>query len=392
MPWKNVLLMEEKVKFVVLAERNQQCFSSLCKDFGISRKTGYEWLRRKRKKGLDGLVEMSRRPLNNKRSISEAIIKQILALKKKYPKWGPKKLWILLYKECGVKDRPHINTVANILRRHGLSTRKKRRGKLVRCPPAKQTEASHPNHIWGVDFKGWFTLGNGERCDPLTASDLFSRMILCCKAMKNQQWRPVKRAFIQLFRRYGLPEIIRVDNGVPFGSVGAQGLSKLSIWWISLGIKVEYSRPGKPQDNGRHERMHKTLKDETIKPPAPTMRAQQRRFDRWRKEFNEVRPHESLDQRCPADLYHVSSKRYCSSDAKVEYSPLYEKVLVRENGSIQHDKLSYYIGEAFTGIHVGLLKKNKSTTEVYYANIRLGRLVINKGQKNPYMPPSYLGH
>ena len=160
---------------------------------------------------------------------------------------------------------------------------------------------------------------------------------------------------------------------------------------ISLGIKVEYSRPGKPQDNGRHERRHKTLKAEPIKPPSPTIRAQQRRFDRWRKEFNEVRPHESLDQRRPADLYHASSKRYCSSDAKVDYSPLHQKVLVRENGSIQHDKLSYYIGDAFGGVHVGLLKKNKVTTEVYYANIRLGRLICNKDQKDPFRPSAYMG-
>lgn len=391
MTWKNVLLMEERVKFVVLAERDQQCFSSLCKDFGISRKTGYKWKRRKREKGLEGLKEMSRRPLNNKRSISETLIKLILSLKKKHPNWGPKKLWILLYRDCGITDRPHINTIANILRRHGLSTRKKRRSKLVRSPPTVHSEAGHPNHIWGVDFKGWFNLGNGERCDPLTVSDLYCRMILCCKAMRNQQWKPVRKAFIQLFRRYGLPDIIHVDNGVPFGSVGAQGLSKLSIWWISLGIDVEYSRPGKPQDNGCHERMHKTLKAESIKPPSPNIRAQQRRFDRWRKEFNEVRPHESLDQRSPSALYHVSSKRYCSSDTKVEYSPLHEKVLVRENGSIQHDKQSYYIGEAFAGVHVGLLKKNKSTTEVYYANIRLGRLIQNKGRKDPFMPPAYLG-
>lgn len=222
------------MKFVVLAERDQQRFSSLCRDFGISRKTGYKWLARKREKGLDRLVEMSRRPSSNKRSISATIIKLILSLKKKYPNWGPKKLWVLLRRDCGIKDRPHINTVASILRRRGLSARKKRRGKLIRCPPAEQTEASHPNHIWGVDFKGWFNLANAERCDPLTVGDLFSRMILCCKAMRNQQWRPVKKAFVQVFRRYGLPEIIRVDNGVPFGSVGVQGLSKLGIWWRYL--------------------------------------------------------------------------------------------------------------------------------------------------------------
>ncbi|MCH6259408.1 integrase core domain-containing protein [Puniceicoccaceae bacterium K14] len=209
--------------------------------------------------------------------------------------------------------------------------------------------------------------------------------------MRNQQWRPVKKAFIQVFRRYGLPEIIRVDNGVPFGSVGAQGLSKLSIWWISLGIKVEYTRPGKPQDNGCHERMHKTLKAEAIKPPSPNFRAQQRRFDRWRKEFNEVRPHESLEQTCPADLYHASEKRYCGSDTQVEYNERFKKVFVQENGSIRHNKNSYYIGDAFAGVHVGLLKINRLRTEVYYANIRLGRLIRNKNRKDPFRPPAYLG-
>lgn len=389
MPWNEVSLMEERVRFVSLAESGKQSFASLCREYGVSRKTGYKWLERKRAFGLAGLKELSRKPRRNRRSINEDIVKLILKLKRRHPHWGAKKLHDLLCKDCAIASPPCVNSVDNVLRRHGLTTRRRCRAKFVRAKPENLTEAQWSNHVWAVDFKGWFVLQDGQRCDPLTISDLNSHMVLCCKAMKNQQWRPVKKAFIQVFRRYGLPEIIRVDNGTPFASIGAQGLSKLSVRWIALGIKVEFTRPGKPCDNGSHERMHLTLKNEATKPASRNMRAQQRRFDRWRKSFNEVRPHESLSMQRPAEVYQASENRYCSGDIKVEYPEGFERVLVKEGGFIYYAKRNWHVGEAFVGIEVGLKGKHRLNKEVYFKNVRIGRLIYNR--KDPFRPSAYMG-
>lgn len=389
MPWKEVLLMEERVRFVSLAESGKQSMASLCREYGISRKTGYKWLGRKRELGLAGLKEMSRKPRSNSRSVSADALKLVLKLKRRHPNWGAKKLHELLCTDCGVADPPCVNSVDNALRRHGLTTRRRRRAKFVRSELGELTEAEHPNHVWAVDFKGWFVLGDGQRCDPLTISDLSSHLVICCKAMRNQQWRPAREAFAQVFRRYGLPEIVRVDNGTPFASVGTLGLSKLSVWWISLGIRVEYTRPGKPSDNGSHERMHRTLKAEATKPASANLRAQQRRFDRWRKTFNHVRPHEGISMRRPAEVYQPSENRYSGNDIEVQYSEGFERVLVGEGGLIYYASRNWYIGEAFAGVEVGLKGKHRLNKEVHFANVRLGRLIYNR--KDPFRPSAYMG-
>lgn len=389
MPWKEVSFMEERVRFVSLAESGKQSFASLCREHGVSRKTGYKWLARKREFGLAGLREMSRKPRSNSRCVGDEAVKLILKLKRRHPTWGGKKLHDLLCKDCAIADPPCVNSVDNVLRRHGLTTRRRRRAKFARKEPGELTEAKHPNHVWAVDFKGWFVLGDGQRCDPLTISDLRSHMVICCKAMRNQQWRPVRKAFAQVFRRYGLPEIIRVDNGTPFASVGALGLSKLSVWWISLGVKVEFTRPGKPSDNGSHERMHRTLKDEATKPASSNLKAQQRRFDRWRKTFNEVRPHETISMLRPAEVYQPSENRYSGNDIKVEYSEGFERVRVREGGFICYASRNWHIGEAFAGVEVGLKGKHRLNKQVYFSNVRLGRLIYNR--KDPFRPSAYMG-
>lgn len=234
--------------------------------------------------------------------------------------------------------------------------------------------AVRANQVWAVDFKGWFRTGNGQRCDPLTASDLFSRYVIGCQAVRRPTHEQVQRQFELWFKRYGRPEVIRVDNGPPFGSTGAGGLSALSVWWLSLGILVEYIRPGHPQENGRHERMHRTLKAETTKPAAYSRAAQQKRFDGWVQEFNQERPHQALGQVVPQKLYQRSKRVYGQAQPTWAYKADWELRRVRSNGQIRWQGRLRFIGEAFSGEKVGLVEVAKGRHQVYLRDWLLGDL------------------
>jgi len=389
MPWMKVSTMEERTRFVVLAESGKHRVADLCRQFGISRTCGYKWLERKKQLGLGGLREMSRRPRRNSRSIDKKVEKLVLKLRRRWG-WGASKLLDLLVKDYGLEAPPCVNTIGNVLKRHGMTRprRRRRAGAYERCRQ-ELTAAEHANHVWAVDFKGWFLLGNGMRCDPLTISDLYSRYVICCKALPGQTQALTRRAFKAVFKTYGLPEIIRVDNGTPFASIGARGLSTLSVWWISLGIDVEYIRRGKPQDNGSHERMHKTLKEEATQPVSRNMRSQQRRFERWKKVFNEKRPHEHLDMKRPGQLYHPSGHRYDDTDRSVEYPEGFVTKKVQPGGYVRFEGDTYFIGEAFVGFPVGIRLNDSGEREVYFANVRLGKLINDV--KDPFRPPAYMG-
>lgn len=373
MPWKETDVMTEKERFVILAQTGRFTLSELCSDFGISRKTGHKYLQRYETEGRAGLVARSRRPRSSPTATAEDVEKLILKERRKHPTWGAKKIHDLLLKVHGLEERPHINTVNNVLNRHGLTKKRKRRTGLHRVRPEHLTEPTRPNEVWTFDFKGWFTMGDGVRCEPLTVCDRYSRYVVGCKGQFNQQFNTTLRSCKKLMRYHGLPEIIRVDNGTPFGSVALGGLSQLSVWWIEQGVCVEFIRPASPQENGSHERMHHDLKAEVASRPAPNMRAQQKRFDRWRHEYNHDRPHEALDMLRPAEIYHNSAKRLGEKD-QIRYAEGYQVKRVSSSGHLSHQGSNFYMSEIYAGCRVGLLENSEGITELHYANLHLGNL------------------
>lgn len=261
-----------------------------------------------------------------------------------------------------------------MLVRAGLVRGRRRGGARPQIERPALTKAKESNQVWAVDFKGWFRTGNGRRCDPLTVSDLASRYLLCCQALSDQSYERTRAVFEGIFAQHGLPRIIRVDNGGPFGSRGAGGLSRLSVWWMRVGIAVEFIAPGHPEQNGVHERMHRTLKAETARAPARSLRKQQKRFDGWRRHFNLERPHEALNQETPALHYQASATRYRGVEAEASYSADYWVRRVRSNGEIKWRGHKRFVGEAFVGQLVGLQEVEPGRHEVYFMQRLLGAL------------------
>ena len=378
MAWKEVSPMEERIKFVLRASREAVAFSVLCAEFGISRRIGYKWFERYKTEGLKGIYERSRCPLSHPNRTSKEVERLIIKERLRHMTWGPTKLRDVLACKYVLPEIPAASTIGSILTRHSLTVKRRRR-RVVRQPLRDLTPASQPNEVWPVDFKGWFRTGDGQRCDPLTVSDLYSRFVLMCASVPGQSYDAVFPAFVRLFRRRGLPQIIRVDNGVPFGARGVCGLSRLSAWWVVLGIDVQFIEPGHPEQNSVHERMHRTLKAETARPPEANPDAQQRRFDRWRHEFNNERPHEALGMQKPVQCYERSTRRY-SSIREPEYLPYYEQRRVRSDGHIKWKNQLRYIGEALCGVMVGLVEVADGQYEVYLSDLLLGYLVDGEKQ------------
>lgn len=315
----------------------------------------------------------------------------ILSERRKHPTWGAKKIHNLLLTVHGIEKRPHVNTVGNILRSHGLTQKRKRKAGAHRIRPEHLTEATRPNEVWTFDFKGWFTLGNGVRCEPLTVCDRFSRYIIGCKGQLNQQFNTTHRSCKKLMRYYGLPQVIRVDNGTPFASNALGGLSQLSVWWIEQGVRVEFIQPACPHENGSHERMHKDLKAEVANRPAPNILAQQKRFDRWRQEYNHERPHEALDMLRPAEVYRPSAKRLGEKD-QIRYAAEYEVKRVSGAGHLSYRGSNFYMSEIYAGCRIGLFENRDGITELHYANLHLGNLEFDAKEvwrpKSLIIPPT----
>ena len=284
--------MNERVKFIAAMLEANESFTELCERFGISRKQGYKWKERYESGGVDALQDRSRAPKTHPHVVTEPLVELIVQARRKHPRWGPRKLLVILARQYPTMEFPVASTVGEILRKRGLVGPKRRRLRNSPYPDALGGY-DRPNAIWCADFKGHFPV-NGERCNPLTISDGFSRYLLCCRSLKSTVSEPVRVTFESVFREFGLPDAIRTDNGPPFSSLAPGGLSRLAVWWIRLGIRHERFMPGRPDQNGRHERMHSTLKAETARPPRSSFRAQQRAFDAFRDEYNRVRPHEAL--------------------------------------------------------------------------------------------------
>ncbi len=373
MPWREVCPMDERMRFISAVLAGEENMSALCEEFGVSRKTGYKWLGRYREFGPAGLEERSRAPGRAPWAISQAQREAILGVRRTHPSWGPKKLRAKLGQRAPEQPWPAPSTIGELLRREGLTLARKPRRAAV-PNPGPLTVALRSNDVWAIDFKGWFRTGDGARCDPLTVSDGFSRYLLCAQALERPDYANCRTQLERVFREYGLPRALRSDNGAPFASLGAGGLSRLGVWWVKLGITPERIEPGRPQQNGRHERMHKTLKAETASPPAANRAQQQRRFDRFRAEFNHERPHEALGQAVPAQHYAPSPRRYPARLEDPAYPAGFEPRRVRSNGEAKWQGELIFIGEALIGEVIGLHENGEGDAAVYFGPVQLGTI------------------
>lgn len=373
MPWKKLSLMVRRLQFVKLALKAQQSMSQLCRSFGFSRKNGYKWKRRFVQDGVRGLQDRPRHPNRSPQRTAAKWLRRIRQLRRRHRSWGAPKLAARLRKEYPRQKAPAVRTVGKWLKRMQLNRRRRSRSRwgpqLSRGP---LTVARRSNQVWTVDFKGWFRTQDGQRVEPLTVRDLFSRYGLSIRLLKDQSWRPVQRIFRELFRRHGYPRVIRMDNGHPFGSTGPAGLSRLSAWWTALGIRVEFIAPGHPEQNGAHEQMHRVLKAETTRPASANRRAQQRRTDRWRRAYNELRPHEALGQRVPAEVYRPQPGP--PRRIRFTYQRGWAVRGVRSNGQIKWRGRKRFVGEAFVGYPVGLRPLEGDKYAVHFGNLLIGEL------------------
>lgn len=346
--------MKERVKFVLEWEKRwdegegQLNFAELCREFGISRQVGYVWLKRYRdsKHDLEAMAERSRRPLRSPTKVPDELEDLVVAARKLHPTWGPKKLRAWLLHHRPQLQLPAQSTIGEVLRRRGLTVQRRPRQRSTIASTQPFADVTGPNATWCVDFKGHFRMQDGNRCHPLTIIDAYSRYLVRCEGVENPDGREVERIFDSAFQEFGLPSVIRSDNGPPFASVGAGGLTKLSVWWLRLGIRVERIAPGKPQQNGRQERFHRTLKAETARPPRAHLRAQQRAFDTFRREYNEERPHEALGQKPPSSVYVLSPRRYPRPLLRFDIHAWNEAVRVDRDGFIRWRNKRLFISSA----------------------------------------------
>ena len=373
MPWSETVPMDERQKFVRAALEKRLSMTALCELFGVAPKTGYKWLNRFGKRGVEGLTDRSRRPQSNSRSMGAKQAEQIIALRRKHPTWGARKLLAWLQVRTSDEQWPAASTVTELLKRQQMVRSRRRSSPRPSARKASLAVADAPNAVWAADFKGYFLVGNGQRCDPLTVTDGFSRYLLCCKALPNQMLGSVRAQLEMTFREYGVPTALRTDNGPPFGTMGRGSLSRLSVWLLKLGIRPEYIDPGRPQQNGRHERMHLTLKQDTAQPPSDSIRAQQRRFDDFRRLYNDERPHESLGQVPPASVYTASPRRFPDTIPEVEYPGHYHRRRVRHCGEIKWLGHTFAVGHAFYKETVGLSEVGDDCWDIYFGPLLLGR-------------------
>jgi len=371
MPWSEICAMEQRLRFIADVLAGDETFTEVCERYEIARKTGYKWFGRHGLEGVDGLKERSRAPHVHGRARPAAMLEAVLEIKERWPLWGPRKVRAKLLELHPRWEVPAASTIGDWLQRAGKTCERRRRR---HCPPYTQpfAEAVASNDVWSADFKGCFRTGDRMRCDPLTVSDAYSRYLLACQAVRRPDHDHARPVFEALFCEFGLPGAIRTDNGPPFASVGAGGLSQLSVWWLKLGIKPERIEPGKPQQNGRHERMHGTLKEATAAPPAATTAAQQRRFNRFRREFNQERPHEALGQKPPASLYVASPRRYPCRLREPAYDADQAIRRVRTNGGIKWQGEFIFISEVLIGEPVGIAETACGDWRVCFADVELG--------------------
>lgn len=372
MPWSQTSPMDQRTQFIADYLRASLSTTDLCALYGVSRKTGYKWIDRYLRHGPAGLDERSCKPRASPNQTDQEIVTAILEVRRRHPSWGAKKLLVLLHKGHPRWDLPGRSTVCDILSRHGLVPKQRQRRRIGH--PGKPTSTIlAPNDLWCADYKGQFKTGNGLYCYPLTVTDGYSRYLLSCQALDSTAVAGAKPVFTRIFKEYGLPTRIRTDNGVPFATTTLARLSALSAWWVRLGVMPELIEPGKPQQNGRHERMHRTLKDETTRPAAGSLSAQQRKFNHFRDEFNNERPHEALDQQTPASQYQPSLREMPNKIPPLEYPDRFEVRYVSANGGIRWNRDWVNVSSVCIGEYVGFEEIDDGIWNVYFGPLKLGR-------------------
>jgi len=374
MPWKDTSKMQQRREFVLRALDPGSNMAALCREYQISRNTGYKWLRRFREEGLLGLEDRPRHALGTAFRESAEVALDVIHLRHVYPHFGPKKLRELLKKRYPEHLLPSVSTIGRMLKRAGM-TKPRRRPRLPKYGPVKRPEliVDGPNDLWTIDFKGWFRTRDGKKCEPLTVRDQYSRFVLGIDIVAAPSVACVRPVFERLFARYGLPKAIQSDNGSPFATTRSRtGLTQLSAWFVSLGIRFVRSRVGKPQDNGGHERMHRDIKDQLQRFPAATPAQQQEYCDTFRSEFNFERPHEGLEQQLPGDVYSKSNTPFTTTNPELVYPKDFYRRKVTKDGNIRYRGLFKTVGKPFAGNYVGIHQVTAKRITVWFGDLCIG--------------------
>lgn len=369
--------MSLKLEFIQQATQPGANIAAICRAFSISRQAGHKWLRRYRENGFDGLDDKSRRPTKTPFATAEDVVMAVLDARESHPRWGPKKLRDMLLPRFK-KQTPSRATVARILKRFGQIRQRRARAPLSIIERAPTVLAKSSNDVWTVDFKGWWRSRDGARCEPLTVRDAFSRFVLCAKIVEATTIEHVRAEFESLFRRWGLPAAIQCDNGEPFVSVQSRGgLTRLSAWWVSLGIRIVRSRPGCPQDNGGHERMHRDIRADVQSVQQADRSSTQRALDRWRKEFNHVRPHEALGGKTPGERYRPSTRRSLRLPKFAYPTEWALKKVYAPNGAIFINNEMRHLGRPLVGQYVALEPLSERQVRIWFHDLDLGELQLS---------------
>src|SRR5262245_17388340 len=377
MAWKATDVMDQKMAFALRAVRDVERFQQLCEEYGISRKTGYKWKKRFLQQGLEGLQDLSRKPNSSPTGLSEDVVCRIVALKQAHPSWGARKLREVLGRASGEQAVPSESSFKRVLEKAGLVQKRRRRSQNETGRLQLRVKAERPNQVWTIDFKGWWRTRDRGRFEPLTIRDDFSRFILCARSLESTETSAVKEQMERLFGEYGLPEIIRSDNGAPFAAPNSPyGLTRLSAWWLALGIDLDRIRPGHPQENGSHERMHRDM-GELERSAAATPREQQAVLDVWRKTFNEERPHEALGMRIPMEVYQRSARDYDPTAVELSYPTGYLQRRVGRSGQLKIDDTRIGVSVALAGYDVGLESVAAGPYAVWFGRLCLGDINLS---------------
>ena len=379
MPWKVINQMDLKIKLINDWNLGYFSITDLSQKYGVSRPTVYKWLRRYEQFGIEGLKEQSRAPKRRPLRISEEILNLVIQEKLKNRKRGPRKIRAQLKRKYPKRKFPAVSTMAYWLKKQGLVEQRKKR---LHVPPYTEpfAECHAPNDTWSIDYKGQFFMKDGHVCYPLTLSDNFSRFIFACQALEGPRYDPTRRCLESVFREYGLPRAIRSDNGIPFAGRCIGALSRLMIWWILLGIIPERIAKGCPQENGRHERMHRTLKSDALDPVAGNLKEQQKAFDLYRHDYNNDRPHESLNDQTPSDYYEKSNRSYVEHPHLPDYGHEYLVRHVHHSGEIKFMSRMFYLTELLAGMPVGLKEIEDGLLQLQFSFYALGSIDLRKNK------------
>lgn len=371
MPWSETTPVDERLQFIQDALSDRFTMAGLCARYGVSRRVGYKWLARYEEEGRPGLRDRSRAPHHCPHRIEPAVAELLCELRRQHPFWGARKLLrVLTTRHPQVPGWPAPSTAADLLARRGLVQRRRRR-RAPQHPGVVPPTTVAPNDLWTADFKGQFRTGDGVYCFPLTIADQHTRFLLTCHGLLSTQTVTARPVFERAFRTYGLPRAIRTDNGVPFATQAVHGLSFLNVWWMRLGIQHQRIHPGRPQENGAHERMHRTLKRQAVRPVRRTCAAQQRAFDAFRQEYNTVRPHERLGQRTPASRYTVSPRPYPPRLPPLEYPGHFLVKKVTTGGTFRLHRRLLYLANALTDQSIGLEETDDGVWAIYFNTVLL---------------------